>query len=237
MKQSRQQPPANQLLAALSTSDLAALKPYLKVVDLPQGVVLFEVGQPIDRVYFPHSGVVSLVVPLESGETIELAMVGRESLVGGAAGLRWPRVAEQGDRTDRGRRLGGGFGRLRRLAESSTGFRATLMRHEQLVLVQAQQSAACNATHSVEARLSRWLLRCRDLQGGDDLELTQEFLSQMLGVRRTSVSVVANTLQAAGLIRYRRGHIRVINLEELQDTACECYETVRAHAKRLLADQ
>jgi CRP-like cAMP-binding protein len=237
MKQPGRQPPTNQMLAALSATDLAALKPYLKAVDLPQGLVLFEVGQPIDRVYFPHSGVVSLVVPLESGETIESAMVGRESLVGGAAGLDGRASLNKAIVQIAGDASVVDSVRLRRLAESSAGFRAMLMRHEQLVLVQAQQSAACNATHGVEARLSRWLLRGRDLQGGDDLELTQEFLSQMLGVRRTSVSVVANTLQEAGFIRYRRGHIRVVNLEGLQDTACECYETVRAHAKRLLADQ
>jgi DNA-binding MarR family transcriptional regulator len=108
--------------------------------------------------------------------------------------------------------------------------------HEPLILVQAQQSAACNAAHTIDARLARWLLRCRDLQGSDDLLLTQEFIAEMLGVRRTSVSVVANTLQQAGLIRYRRGHIRILDLEGLQDTACECYQTVKSQAERLLKE-
>jgi CRP-like cAMP-binding protein len=108
------------------------------------------------------------------------------------------------------------------------------MRHEQFVMAQAQQSAACNATHAVEARISRWLLRCRDLAGSDDIALTQEFLAEMMGVRRTSVSLVANTLQQAGLIKYRRGHIRILDVEGLQEAACECYETVRTHADRLL---
>ena len=114
--------------------------------------------------------------------------------------------------------------------------RTALFRHEQIVLVQAQQSAACNATHTVEARLARWLLRCRDLQGSDDLLLTQEFVAEMMGVRRTSVSVVANTLQQAGFIRYRRGHIRILNLEGLQETACECYQTIKTHSDRLLGE-
>jgi len=87
---------------------------------------------------------------------------------------------------------------------------------------------------SVEARISRWLLRCRDLAASDDIALTQEFLAEMMGVRRTSVSLVANTLQQAGLIKYRRGHIRVLDVEGLQDAACECYETVKSHAGRLL---
>jgi CRP-like cAMP-binding protein len=103
-----------------------------------------------------------------------------------------------------------------------------------MILVQAQQSAACNATHTVEARLSRWLLRCRDLHESDELLLTQEFVADMLGVRRTSVSVVANTLQQAGFIRYRRGHIRILNVEGLRETACECYESVKTQANRLL---
>ena len=103
-------------------------------------------------------------------------------------------------------------------------------------MAQAQQSAACNASHGVEARLARWLLRTRDLTGGEILELTQEFLAQMLGVRRTSVSLVANTLQNAGFIRYRRGHVEITNLEGLQEVACECYATVKAHSDRLLGN-
>jgi CRP-like cAMP-binding protein len=95
-------------------------------------------------------------------------------------------------------------------------------------LAQAQQAAACNAAHPLEARLSRWLLRCQDLLGSADLPLTQEFLAGMLGARRTSVTVVAGTLQQAGLIRYRRGRIRVIDLEGLRESACECYESIKA---------
>ena len=114
------------------------------------------------------------------------------------------------------------------------GFPTTVIRHEQLILIQAQQSAACNATHSVEARLARWLLRSRDLLGTDNLNFTQEFLSQMLGVRRSSVSIVATALQREGLIRYRRGHIHILDLEGLRKRSCECYGTVKAHFKRRL---
>ena len=101
--------------------------------------------------------------------------------------------------------------------------------------MQAQQSAACNASHGVEARLARWLLRTRDLAGGSHkLDLTQEFLAQMLGVRRTSVSLVAHALQNAGVIHYRRGHVEITNLEGLQETSCECYATVKAQIERLI---
>ena len=125
---------------------------------------------------------------------------------------------------------------LRELADRSSDFRSTLIRHEQALFAQAQQSAACNASHSVESRLARWLLRTRDVAGSDTLELTQEFLAQMLGVRRTSVSLVASTLQAAGMIRYRRGHVEITNLEALRDTACECYAAVKAQSDRLMGN-
>jgi CRP-like cAMP-binding protein len=225
---------SNFLLASLPASDIAALRPHFRTVELPQGMVLFEVGDAIAQVYFPHSGVVSLVVPLESGDTIESAMIGRESIVGGSAGLNGQvsvckaivQIAGAGTALD--------TDKFRSLADASVAWRTALFRHEQLILVQAQQSAACNATHTVEARLARWLLRCRDLQGSDDLQLTQEFISQMMGVRRTSVSVVANTLQQAGFLRYSRGHIRILNLEGIRETACECYQTVKSQADRLL---
>ena len=210
------------------------MRPHLKTIALEQGTVLFEAGDAVHQVYLPHSGIVSLVVALATGETIESAMVGRESIVGASSGLNGQisvckaivQIAGTASVLD--------AERLRSLAETSATCRAALFRHEQLILVQAQQAAACNATHTVEARLARWLLRSRDLQGSDDLMLTQEFLGQMLGVRRTSVSEVANTLQQAGFIRYSRGHIRILNLAGLQETACECYQTVKSQSERLL---
>lgn len=230
-------PSPNLLLASLPPAVFAALQPHLKPVELIQETILFEVGQQIDRVYFPHSGIISLVVSLASGETIEAAMVGRESVVGTAAALDGKMSLNQAIVQIAGTASALDIDRLRALADADAGVRATLIRHEQLVLAQAQQSAACNAVHTVEARLARWLLRSRDLVGSDDLLFTQEFLAQMLGVRRTSVSLVANTLQQAGMLRYRRGHIRILDVEALQDTACECYATVKAHADRLLAPQ
>jgi CRP-like cAMP-binding protein len=197
-------------------------------------LVLYEAGAAIHHVYFLHSGVVSLVIELASGETIECAMVGRESVVGASAGLNGELSVCKAIVQIGGTASALDSHRLRELSDSSTAIRSALFRHEQLVLVQAQQSAACNATHTVEARLARWLLRCRDLQGSDELLLTQEFIAEMMGVRRTSVSVVANTLQRAGFIRYRRGHIHILNLEGMQETACECYQTVKVHSDRLL---
>ncbi len=213
---------------------MAALVPHLRVVQLPRETVLFAAGDTIEAIYFPHSGIVSIVVDLDSGEMIETAMVGHDSVVGGAAAV--------GDDIALNRAVVQvaavasvvGVGTFRGLVQQSHAYHALLARHRQFILAQAQQSAACNAAHGLEARLSRWLLRCHDLLGSDDIPLTQEFLANMLGARRTSVTLVAGTLQQAGLIRYRRGHIRVTNLEGLRESACECYESTKAQGKRLL---
>ena len=225
---------SNQILATLTAADRDALLPHLKVVELPQELVLFDAGDPIKAVYFPHMGIVSLVVDLTSGDMIEAAMIGQDGVVGGSAALNGDLSLNKAVVQLTGRASVVDVEHVRSLAEGSVAFRTALMRHEQFVLAQAQQTAACNASHAVEARISRWLLRCRDLAGSDDFGLTQEFLAEMMGVRRTSVSLVANTLQQAGLIKYRRGHIRVLDVEGLQDAACECYDTVKNHAGRLL---
>lgn len=227
----------NRLLASLRPADLALLRPHLESVALDQEAVLFNAGEVIDRVYFPHGGIISLVVVLEGGQAIEAAMIGRDSMVGASSALDGMvslntaivQLAGSGETLD--------VARFREIAEKRPDFRTTLVRHEQALFAQAQQSAACNASHIVEARLSRWLLRARDLSGSDMLSLTQEFLAQMLGVQRSSVSPVAHTLQQAGLIRYSRGRIEILNLEGLQDASCECYETVKAHYDRLLNGQ
>jgi len=174
------------------------------------------------------------VVDLKAGQAIEAAMIGRDSMFGASSALDGQvslnraivQLAGSGEALD--------AGRFREVADKSPDFRTVLIRHEQVVFVQAQQSAACNASHTLEARLSRWLLRSRDLSGSDTLTLTQEFLAQMLGVERSSVSVVAHILQQAGVISCSRGQIKIVNLEGLQDASCECYGTVKAHYDRLL---
>ena len=224
----------NRLLASLPAADFELLRPHLKTIELVHEVVLFEAGDPINHVYFPHSGIISLVVNLVGGEMIEAAMIGRDSIVGASSALDGKVALNTGIVRIPGVASTLEVERLRNIAEASTAFRTTLIRHEQVLFAQAQQSAACNASHTVEARLARWLLRCRDLAGGETLELTQEFLGQMLGVQRTSVSLVARTLQNAGLIAYSRGHIKITDLKGLRDTSCECYTTVKDHYDRLL---
>jgi len=224
----------NLLLASLPPENMAALMPHLRVVQLPQETVLFEAGDTIKAIYFPHTGIVSIVVDLASGETIETAMIGRDSLVGGSAALDDDIALNRAVVQVAGVASVVDVGTFRGLAQQSHTFHATMARHRQFILAQAQQSAACNAAHTLEARLSRWLLRCRDLLGSDDIHLTQEFLAEMLGARRTSVTLVASALKQAGFIRYRRGHISVIDVEGLRDSACECYKTNKAQGKRLI---
>ena len=171
----------NQLLGSLSSDVLARLKPHLKVMEMVQGHVIYEAGQTINRVYFLHSGAVSLVVELQNGEMIEAAMVGKDSIVGGASALNGRISLCKALVQVHGSASSLEVEMLREVARNSEAFRTSLIRHEQVILAQAQQSAACNAAHTVEARLARWLLRTRDLTGGNALALTQEFLAEMLG--------------------------------------------------------
>jgi CRP-like cAMP-binding protein len=225
----------NRLLASLPADTFSAISPHLKIVELKFGSVLAEAGSPIQQVYFPYSGVISLVVELDVGMMIETAMVGRDGAFNAASALDGKVSLNKGIVQSVGSAGTIEVNRLRRLANELEPFRALLIRHEQVLFAQSQQSAACNASHSVEARMCRWLLYMRDLAGSDDLMLTQEFLAQMLGVRRPSVSLVANTLQKAGLIKYSRGRMRLLNIKGLQKGACECYGTVKAHYERLLS--
>jgi CRP-like cAMP-binding protein len=226
----------NLLLNQLSQDDFNRLMPYLKTLPFEQHVVLFEAEQEIEHVYFPVSGVVSLVATLESGEMVEAAMVGSDGVVGASAALDGRVSLSRGVIQLSGEIMVCSVDGLKSAASLSPKLMSLIIRHEQTVYAQAQQSAACFASHTVEARLSRWLLRARDLSGGDTLHFTQEYLGQMLGVRRTSVTAVAHSLQAAGLIQYARGKIQIVDPEGLQKNACECYETVKRHYARLLGN-
>jgi CRP-like cAMP-binding protein len=194
---------SNRILNALPQNIFAAMEPHLQSVKLPFGEVVAESGGAVTKVYFPLSGVVSLVVEMEVGDTIETAMVGREGVVNGTSALDGKVSLHKGIVQVAGAAVTIAPDALRRLAHEFDPLQSLLIRHEQVLFAQAQQSAGCNAGHTVEAHMCRWLLQMRDLTQSDDLRLTQEFLGQMLGVRRTSVSIVASTLQKAGLVKYR----------------------------------
>jgi CRP-like cAMP-binding protein len=225
---------SNAILASLSASDTAALRPHLKATHLQQKTVLYEVGDTVNSVYFPISAVVSLVVTLASGEMTEAAMVGRDGAIGIASALDGKIAMSQAIIQLGGDAMVCDSAAFRGAALQSESLIATIMRHEQTLFAQAQQSTACMANHEVDARLCRWLLRARDLSGSDLLPFTQEFLAEMLGVRRTSVTTVARTLQEAGMVKYSRGKIEILDVEGLREASCECYETVKEQYRQLL---
>jgi CRP-like cAMP-binding protein len=224
----------NRLLASLPADAYSKISPHLKIVELKFGDVVAEAGSPIRQVYFPYAGVISLVVALDVGMMIETAMVGRDGVLNAAPALDGKVSLNTGIVQVAGTAGTIEVNRVRRLANELEPFRSLLIRHEQVLFAQSQQSAACNASHSLQARMCRWLLYMRDLAGSDDFQLTQEFLAQMLGVRRPSVSLAANPLQKAGLIKYSRGRMRLLDVKGLQKGACECYATVKEHYQRLL---
>jgi CRP-like cAMP-binding protein len=224
----------NHLLASLSLEDFEYIRPNLRSFDLIYEAVLVEAGGPIRRVYFPQSGIISLVVRLAAGEAVEVGMVGHDGAFGAAPALEGQISPVSAVVQMAGKALTLDVPLLQLAAGHSVSFRAALIRYEQVIHAQALQSAACNASHSVQSRLSRWLLRARDLAGCDTLAFSQEFLAEMLGKHRNSVSLVANSLQQAGLIRYSRGQIEIIDLEGLVKKSCECYGTLKRHSDGLL---
>ena len=228
--------PENLMLTALSDADYAALAPPLKPMELVPNAVLFETTEPIRRVYFPNSGIISVVVELSGGHTVEAAMIGRDTVAGAAFALDGKISLNKAIVNMPGTCLCIDVDKLRSAAEQSSTLRAALICYEQIVFAQSQQAAACHAIHTLEQRLARWLLYVRDLVDGETLSLTQEFLGQILGVQRTSVSLVAQRLQDEGIISYRRGHVQISSREKLLAISCECYEAVGAHRERLLSE-
>ena len=225
----------NRILSTVSAEDMAELQPHLRLVELEHGRVLAESRQRVHKVYFPHGGILSSVVELKTGWGIEVGMIGKDGVFGAAQAMDdrmslnkivvqvpgWASVIDAEV--------------VKELAGSSPEFRGLLVKYDQFLSAQVQQTAACNALHTVEQRMCTWLVRMYDLVG-TELPLTQEFLAQMMGVRRTSVTAVAVQMQSEGLITYRRGHIRIVNMELIQKRGCECHESVRENAAEMLAD-
>ena len=226
----------NRLLASLSTADFALLSPQLTLVEMDKGRLICDPGDPIETIYFPHDCVISLMTLMESGVAIESATVGREGAFGLQAAIA-PRLAMSRAIVQ----VPGRASRMSAAALAEACRRAPAMmslidRHNDALFGHAIQSVACNALHGVESRFCRWLLTCRDRIDTDTVSLTQEFLADMLGVQRTTVTAIAGGLQSRGLIRYRRGIVDILNRPALEAAACECYDTVRRNYERLLPD-
>lgn len=216
-------PHSNKLLAKLTREDFQALSANLATVQLDQGFVLFEAGEEVEQVYFPLSGMVSMLVVMQDGKAIETATVGREGVVGAMAGfgLHVSRVRAITQLAGTACRIAAP--QYRKAAQANKNIAHLCIHYNEVLLEQARVTAACNALHPVEARFCRWLLQSRDRAESDTILLTQEFLSEMLGVRRTSVTEVAGKIQASGVISYSRGAIKILDLDALKAISCECY--------------
>jgi len=224
----------NRLIAALPREEYKRLRPHLEAVSLSFKQHLYEPNEPIKYVYFPNSGVVSVISVMEDGGTVEVATVGNEGMVGIPVLLGTDRVLAEtfvqvpGD----GWRMKVDV--FKRLITPGSPTHNLLLRYTQALMSQLSQSVACNRLHSVEERCCRWLLQTRDRVESDEFPITQEFLSQMLGVRRASVSEVAAILQKAGLICYHRGKMAILNRKGLEAGSCECYQVIKQEYTRLL---
>jgi len=226
----------NRLIDSLPAADLGLIAPHLTLLDIERGRLLYDPGDRIDTVYFPHDGVISLMTLMENGAAIESATIGREGALGLMAAVA-PRqslsraIVQTPTRASRISAV-----HLHEAWEKSPRIRALVDRHTEALYGHAIQSVACNALHSVEARFCRWLLTCHDRISTDTVALTQEFLADMLGVQRTTVTAVARGLQAKGAIRYRRGVVDIVDRAVLEQLACECYGVIRRNYERLLPE-
>jgi CRP-like cAMP-binding protein len=223
----------NRILRQLSADELKSIQPWLTVMELRSNTVLHEQGGPIERIYFPVSGMISLLAVMQSGEQIETGIVGAEGLLGGDAPVNGHLFGQATVQLD-GAALTVPKAQFVDAYHAHPHLQNLVNRYQSILLMQAQQNGACHALHSVRSRLCRWMLQTQDMIGSATFNLTQEFLSHMLGVRRNTVSVEAHTVQQAGLIRYTRGNITVLNRDGLEDCACECYSVMRAETDKLM---
>ena len=231
-----QNPNQTHLLAALPAADFEPLAAHLELVPMALGQMLYEPGTQLRHAYFPTTSIVSLHYVTESGASAETAGVGNEGVVGiqlfmgGETTSRSAVVQTAGHAYRLERRL------LKPAFDVAGSLQRLLLRYTQALMTQMAQTAACNRLHSVEQQLCRWLLLTLDRIPSGELVMTQELVASMLGVRRESVTEAAGSLQNAGYIRYRRGHISVLDRRGLETRACECYGVVRKELTRLLSD-
>ena len=216
----------NHLLDKLAPEALGSIAAHCAAVSMKQGTVIYEAGDEVEQVYFPHSGMVSLLVVMQNGKAIETATVGREGVIGAMAGLglytslvravvQLPMTASKISAA-----------RFRHAVAASRTIEHSCISYNEVLLSQARITAACNALHPVDARFCRWLLQSADRAESNTVALTQELLSEMLGVRRTSVTEVAGRLQRDGVISFSRGIIQIVNRPALEALTCECYQSL-----------
>jgi CRP-like cAMP-binding protein len=221
----------------LPDAELQRWLPQLEHVDLPLGHVLYESGATLSHVYFPTTAIVSLLYVLENGASAEIAIVGKEGIVGISLFMGGESTPNRAVVQSAGRGVRLSADALKVEFNRAGPVLHLLLRYTQALITQMSQTAVCNRHHSLDQQLCRWLLLSLDRLPGDELVMTQELISNMLGVRREGVTEAAQQLQAAGLIRYARGRITVLDRERLEKRSCECYAVVKKEYDRLLPDE
>ena len=223
----------NDFLAELSASDYELFRPHLTSFGLQVGQQLQEFGRATEHVVFPFSGVVAMTIPQRDGGGGGAILVGRDSLVGGfAASAAMPALCDA-DVYIAGRAARMSASAFRYVLDQCPAIRRVATRYFAALMLEAHQTALCNAGHKVETRVSRWLLEVLDRSGGSDVPLTQNTLAQMIGVQRTTVNLIAGRLETEGIIKCGRAHIQVVRREQLERHACECYRSVKQYMSRL----
>jgi len=224
----------NRLLAALPRDEYSRLRPHLEKVALPLKEILYESNGPIPHIFFPLSGVVSLVILMDGGFTLEVGTIGNEGMVGTPVFLGSESSPTRAISQVPGEALRMDTKVFQKAMRRRGPLYGRVQRYTQAMINQISQSTVCNRRHSVGKRMCRWLLMSHDRVGADEFLLTQEFLAQMLGVRRPTVTAMAGKLQTAGLIAYHRGTLTVLDRKGLEAASCECYRVVSDELERLL---
>jgi len=225
----------NHLLDALPAETQNRLFPYMKLVDLPLGKVLYESGDALDNVYFPTNSIVSLLYVMESGASAEISVVGNEGLIGIAVFMGGESTPSRAIVQSAGSAFSLSSQRLRNEFNAHADMRMLMLRYTQALITQMAQTAVCNRHHSIDQQLCRWLLLSLDRLSGNHLVMTQELIANMLGVRREGVTEAAGKLQDRGVIEYHRGKITVLDRPKLEKLCCECYAVVKTETDRLMA--
>lgn len=225
----------NKILAALSRADYERIAAHAEPVRLTAGKILCQAGDQLRHAYFLRGGMVSLVSVMENGATVEVGMIGSEGVVGSSAMLGMDAMPYQLTVQLSGNALRIGINHLQEEFNRGGMLQNLMLRYLHTVLTQVSQSAACNRFHSLEERLCRWLLVSRDRARTDTFNLTQEFISQMIGAPRSRVTIIAGNLQREGLIRYSRGKIQIVDGRRLEASACECYRVVSEQISHFIA--
>ncbi len=226
--------PQNRLLSALSPADYKRLAPHMETVHLELKHVAFKPNEPIEYAYFPLTGIASMLTIMKGGKAVEVATVGNEGMVGLPLFLGVNTTPSQVFTQVPGDSIRIKAGMFQKEVGRQSGFAKMMQLYTQALMVQISQGMACNGIHSIEQRTARWLLMTHDRVAAQKFPLSQEFLGQMLGVRRAGVSEVASKLQKAGLIRYNRGVIEIMNRSGLEKASCECYGVIQQEFDRLL---